>query len=294
MEKYPHVSVIVVNWNGLEDTIDCLNSFTKVSYPDFSLVVVDNGSRTNEAAILEKEYKGKFQHFECIRLENNLGYAAGCNVGIRYARKKFNPPYFLIMNNDVIVHPNFLTNLVLPAEANKAVGLCGPKIFHYPEYNKIWWAGTYKISIGWWMKIKVSLTETTGETDALNGCCTLIKSEVVERIGLFIPAFFLSGHDINEFGFRAKKSGFKLLYVPSAVIWHKFGRASLKINLITRFGHIIKGALLIYSGYGKKYHLPSAIAWEILYFLRELIKSLALLPFDKRRRESFRFIAKNL
>jgi GT2 family glycosyltransferase len=290
--KWPKVAVIILNWNGLDDTRMCLNSFKKVTYPNFEIVIVDNGSAINEAEIISREFGRYFRNFHTIRSETNLGFCGGNNLGIDYARKHIRPDYYLLINNDVIVHPDFLTNLVLALEENPAVGMASPKIFCYPEKDKLWRPGVHEIRVGATFHIKSYDTDTTKETDMVNGCCMLIKSEVIEKIGLLRPEFFLSGWDTLEYSLRAKRANFKLLYVPSAVIWHKYSAAGVKLNIIKRFEDALVGdvtfcALVCPRGV----YLPLWISQVLLKFLRDrIIDVVNVLTKPEKRRKLYTMI----
>ncbi len=281
------VAVIILNWNGIKDTRECLNFFKRVVYREFNLIVMDNGSDTNEAEILYKEYHRFFPNFECVRLEKNHGFAEGCNIGIRYAQRKFDPKYFLLINNDTLVRLSFLNELVSATEADDSVGMASPKILCYPERNKIWWKPPYKFSMRWKVHKTLKLAKKTSEIDVITGCCVLIKSEVIQQIGYLDPRFFLSGADTIEYSLRAKSRGFKLFYVPSAKIWHKAGQAALKFNPIQRLKREVQGEVLCYSLCAKPYHLPSLMVLYFFKFLREKLEYLISNLTNKEKREKF-------
>jgi len=292
MKRVPKVAVIILNWNGLEDTRECLNSFKRVTYPNFGIVVVDNGSATNEAKIIAKEFKHYFSFFRTIRLETNLGFCGGNNVGIDYAREHIKPDYYLIINNDVIVHPDFLSNMVRALEADPLAGMASPRIFSFPEKDKLWWPGVHKVKIGLTFQVETYDTETTEETDVVTGCCMMIKSEVIERIGLLRSDFFLSGLDTFEYSLRAKKANFKLLYVPSAIIWHKYSAAGVRLNIIKRFKDAIVGDIVFCTVVCPKVkYLPLWISQVFLKFLMDrMIDVVNVLTKPKKRRKLYMMI----
>jgi len=107
--QHPKVSIIILNWNGLKDTIECLESLKKITYPNYEVIVVDNDSKGNDADILEERYKN---YIRVIRNKENLGFAGGNNVAIRQVLKEEKSDYILLLNNDTIVEPNFLEELI--------------------------------------------------------------------------------------------------------------------------------------------------------------------------------------
>jgi len=135
--KYPHVSIIILNWNGKEDTIKCLQSLRKTRYSNYEIVVVDNGSTGDDVKVLGEIF-GDYIHI--IKNDRNYEFAEGNNIGMRYALKK-DTDYILLLNNDTVVDPEFLTELVTMAESDPRFGILGSKIYFYDNPNKIWFAG---------------------------------------------------------------------------------------------------------------------------------------------------------
>ena len=121
----PKVSIIILNWNGLDDTIECLESLQKITYPNYEVIVVDNGSRGNDAQVLREKFG---DYIELIQNDKNYGYTGGNNIGIRYALHNSSWDYFLVLNNDTVVESGFLTELVNIAESAPSSGIAGPKI----------------------------------------------------------------------------------------------------------------------------------------------------------------------
>src|SRR3989339_346256 len=122
----PLVYILILNWNGKEDTLECLSSLKKIDYPNYKTIVIDNGSTDDSVKIINKKYP----KIKIIENKKNLGYAEGNNVGIRYALKN-KADYVLILNNDTIVDKKFLTELVKVGESNEKVGIVGPNVYCY-------------------------------------------------------------------------------------------------------------------------------------------------------------------
>ena len=119
IDKKPEVSIIILNWNGLEDTIECLESLKKITYPNYKLIIVDNGSEGNDVAVLRHRF-GSYIHI--IEKDKNYGFTEGNNIGMRYALKG-EARYILLLNNDTIVDPDFLSNLIKVAAGDPKIGL---------------------------------------------------------------------------------------------------------------------------------------------------------------------------
>jgi len=223
---HPKVSIIMLNWNGLEDTIECLESLKEITYPNYEVVIVDNGSKGNDADVLEKKYK---DYIRLIRNERNFGFCKGNNVGIKYALKTLNPDFILLLNNDTIVDKNFLDKLIEGAKNGpKSVGIVGPTIYHYYEPERIWfnfgstnWLRMNTRQIG---PLKKTSSEKNKEFHLISGCCMLIKSKLFQEVGYFNEKLFAHYEDF-DLCFRARKQGYSLLYIPESKIWHKISAA---------------------------------------------------------------------
>lgn len=224
----PRVSVIIVNFNGLEYTKRCLESLRKVRYPNFEIVVVDNGSKELESEIIEELFP---KMTKTIRLKKNTGFAGGNNVGVGYAFKE-GADYFFLLNNDTVVSPDALKELVEFADKDPKIGIVGPKVLTLHKSKPI----NLVQSVG--ARINLYLGETPligGQVDQeqfekpfpvdyVSGCAMLIKRNVIEEIGLFDPRYFMYVEEV-DYCLRAKKRGFQIWSVPKARIWHK-GEAS--------------------------------------------------------------------
>jgi len=223
MIDYPKVSIIILNWNRLEDTIECLESLKKITYPSYEVVVVDNGSKGNDAQVLKQNFG---DYIYLIQNDRNYGYTGGNNIAIRYALYNSQPDYFLILNNDVVVAPDFLTEMVKVAESDGSIGIVGPKVYYFDFPNIIHSAGMktnmwlgYLGYIGY-KRSDAGQHDVQREVDSISGCCLLIKNEVIHQVGMFDESYF-SYWDEVDYCFRAKKASFRIIYVPQAIAWHK-------------------------------------------------------------------------
>jgi hypothetical protein len=229
------VFLVILNWNGGEMTLDCLRSVADIKKDKLAVItlVVDNGSVDNSV----KEIQKRYPEVRIVTNEKNLGFAEGNNVGIRVALAE-GADFVCLLNNDVRVRADFLTELIKVADSDDQIGIVGGRIyfekgyeFHKERYQKkdlgkvIWYAGG-KID---WQNVYASHRgvdevdkgqyDKTEETEYVTGCLMLVKRKVFEKIGLIDPKYFLYFEE-NDFCQKAKKAGFKLFYAPKAVIWH--------------------------------------------------------------------------
>jgi hypothetical protein len=231
------VFVLILNFNGAKNTLECLASLKKINIQDFKLtiLVVDNAS--SEKLSLKSETTGKIK-VEVIENKENFGFSGGNNIGIKQALKN-NADYVLILNNDTFVAPDFLNQLIKAAEKNQNAGILVPKIYFAPEfeYHKERYSEKEKGKVFWYAGGKMDWKNVIGsnrgvdevdkgqfekseETEMATGCCMLIRREVLERIGNFDENYFLYYEDA-DLTMRAKNNGFKIIYVPSSIVWHK-------------------------------------------------------------------------
>lgn len=229
------VFVVILNLNGKDFTLDCLTSLEDLKKPkntEVFLLVVDNGSTDNSVAAIKKN----FPHVFILENRKNLGFAEGNNIGLRFALKE-GADFILVLNNDTIVDKNLLTELLREVK-DERVGILGPKIYFAPGYEfhkdryqesekgKVLWYAGGKMDWGNVLASHRGVDEVdhgqydqVSPTDFTSGCCFLVKREILEKIGLFDARFFLYYED-NDLCQRAKKVGFKVLFVPKAHLWH--------------------------------------------------------------------------
>ncbi len=273
-KKEPLVFVIVLNWNGLADTTECLRSLSLLEYQNKRVVVVDNGSNGAEAVKIETA----FPLVTVIRNGKNLGYAGGNNVGIRYAVKN-GADYIWLLNNDTKVPADCLTELVAAGEKRSRVGLLSPVIYSYAPPNAIEFAGAVLHEQA---EEQSTLTldearEATSESDARHdrrpfspilvwGTALLLKRRVADVVGLLDERYFAYHEDI-DYCLRALTAGFETLIVPEAGLYHKRGRSlgsersPIKEYLQVRNWYLLRTTRL--SGWQRWTYPGKYLAWVL-------------------------------
>jgi GT2 family glycosyltransferase len=216
----PAVYFSILNWNQKDLTCECLESLAQLDYPNYEIVIVDNGSQDGEVTAI----KALFPSVIVLENERNLGFAEGNNVAIRYALEQ-GADYVLLLNNDTVVDAQMLKRLIEVAERDDQIAIVGPKICYFDEPQTIWSAGGILKPRG--VPVMLGLDEidkgqhdTRREVAWVTGCALLIKSSVVRRIGLIDARYFIYFEE-NDWCYRAKKAGYKIFYVPEARMWHK-------------------------------------------------------------------------
>jgi len=209
-------SVIVLSWNGMDYLEDCLNAVLSQDYPDFEVIVVDNGSTDGSADFVA-------QHFPRVRLirnERNLGFAAGNNVGLRAATGDV----LVLLNQDTVVRPGWLAALVNALE-DKAVGVAGCKIL-YPDGKTIQHAGGW---IEWPLGVPHHYgrgERDTGQWDVprpveyVTGAAMAFRRDVLEQVGFLDEEFWPTYFEDADFCLQARKAGHKIWYTPEATLTH--------------------------------------------------------------------------
>ena len=216
------IYIIILNWNGKKDTIECLSSLKRVSFSSFQPLVVDNGSMDDSVAAI----RAAFPEVPILENRANLGFAGGNNPGIEWALSK-NAEWILLLNNDTIVAPDFLTAFMEAAEKQPTAKILGAKIYRYSEKTTIdHLGGFWNPKLGEFESFAQNQIddgrsfETMEPVDYVCGAALLMHRSVPETIGLLESRFFLFWEE-TDFCMRAKRSGFEVWTAPQAKIWHK-------------------------------------------------------------------------
>ena len=219
--KYPKVYIVILNWNGLTDTIECIESLRRMRYPNFRILVVDNDSSDNDVELLKEAYKDYIQIFKC---NDNLGYAGGNNAGIKISLEQ-NADFVLILNNDTTVEPDLLEELIKKYRTDNELGMVAPLINYYTDPHRIWSAGGRLSKIrgsgfAYSAMLETEIGKSAKVVTFISGCCMLVKKEVFQKVGLFDESFFLYIED-TDFCYRVLTEGYKLCFTPATKIYHK-------------------------------------------------------------------------
>lgn len=266
-----NVYIVLLNWNGFEDTVECIESCRALSYRPATLVVVDNASRDGSEELLRQ----RFPDLPVLQTGSNLGYAGGNNVGIRYALDR-GADYVWLLNNDTTVHPEALSELVKVAERERQAGILGSKILSYLDPTLIWFAGGWVEAdrgetghIGLGVPDQGQFDQVT-DTGYVTGCSMLVKREVVEQVGMMDEGYFLYFEE-SEWCLRAKRQGYRLLYAPASIVWHKESVSTRKLAGAWVY-YMTRNRLYFMSRNGAKARWLSRFGSDLYEFLRLMAK----------------------
>ncbi len=220
--SFPKIAIIILNWNGLKDTLACLNSLAAIDYPRYDIILVDNGSTDGSLILIQEQ----FPHIHYVILQKNVGFAAGNNAGIDFALKG-GAEFFLLLNNDTIVDPDLLHRFIEGFAAEPRAGILGARIYLFDQKDTLDHLGGMWIKnearmhfIGYREKDPMPFPEDLLAMDYVCGACMIIKRSVIETIGQLEPRYFLYWEE-NDFCLRAKRAGFLTYSCSRAKIWHK-------------------------------------------------------------------------
>ena len=274
LTKQSSVAIIIINWNSYSLTRDCLESLQKIVYQNFQIVLVDNASSDDSA----KKLKDEFPEINLIINSDNLGFTGGNNVGLEFALKNgYN--YLLLLNNDTIVEPNFLSILVEKIEEDDNIAAVQPKIYFNHNRQLVWNAGGRYYPV-------ISLSKVIGEevvdkgqfsdskeSDWLTGCAFMTRSSVVSEVGLLSDLYFYGCFDDVDWSIRMRKKGYKLLFCADSKIYHAVAASSKGDGtngegVLKPFFHYLvnRNHILFLRQHTSWFYLPTSYLYQLFKF----------------------------
>jgi GT2 family glycosyltransferase len=271
----PRVAVIVLHWNREHDTRACLQSLLACTYQNLEILLVDNGSRNTSGEKLSRE----FPTVIFLRHESNLGFSGGNNSALHYALQR-GARYVILLNNDTVVDPHFISPLVDLAESTPTIAAIGCKIYFHHQPDTLWYAGgIFRTETGV-AKHRGMHEPDSGkydrieETDFVTGCMMFLRREALEEVGFLEESFFAYFEDA-DWCLRARRAGWKIVFNPRSKIWHKVSASTTidspfylyltmrnKIFMIRRHSSVLKTILF----------LPSLVYFYARHLLRMTLK----------------------
>ncbi|EQB88386.1 GT2 family glycosyltransferase [Clostridium punense] len=221
------VAIILLNYCGVEDTLECVKSLEAIDYKNYEIIIVDNNSPDNSYEVLKQSIGDKHT---LIKAESNGGFAKGNNIGIDYALKS-GCDYVLLLNNDTIVEKDFLGHMVNCYESNPNIGIVGCKIPYYNKKDYIWFAGGeinynrfYGSHYGEGQLDKEAFNKEKKVTFT-TGCVMLIGVEVIKTVGMLPEEYFMYFEDV-DYCVKVLEKGYNIYYCPKAIVYHKVSATS--------------------------------------------------------------------
>jgi GT2 family glycosyltransferase len=218
---------IVLSWNGREDTQRCLDALERVTEPPIRVVCVDNGSTDGSAEAVRD------QHPEVHLIENgsNLGFAGGCNAGIRWALEQ-GAEWVVLINNDATIAPDAIATFAAEAARHPRAGVLAGKLYLADHPDRIWFAGHhFRACLGYSGRHRgegrrdAPRYQRTVATGRATGALMAVSREMIEQIGLLDEDLFAYLEDV-DWSLRARSAGFEVLFVPEAAAWHRVGAST--------------------------------------------------------------------
>ena len=277
----PLVWILLVNWNGRNDTLDCLASLRKVAYQPRHILVIDNASTDGSVEAIRQQ----FPEVQVLANPRNERFARANNQGMQMALQA-GVELVLLLNNDTEVAPDFLNHLVQAIDSRDNIGMVAPKIYYHHEPNLIWFAGG-KVNLWtgrvWHRGLRQNdVPEKFNQTEAvdyLTGCAILAKRACIEKIGMLDENYFMYAEDA-DWSWRARLAGFVCLYQPAAKIRHKVGASA---GGAFKIYHKVRGNFLFFKRYAKWYHWPTIVLGVMLGTVIEILHQLWKNPLQALR-----------
>jgi GT2 family glycosyltransferase len=251
------VGVVIVNWNGGSDTVRCVGSLRGLDYSPLSIVIVDNDSDDDSVTLFEREFSSdsaergisrvvKDAANECItwssrscqnnlhliKATRNLGFAGACNLGADYAMRALSCTYCWFLNNDTLVDPSALSELVKALAARSDCGICGSRLHEIQDTDQIqaqggceydWWRARGR-SLGRGLKANQRLTKEEVERRMayVSGASMLVRSEFIRDVGPMSEEYFLYFEEM-DWSVRGRRKGYSACYADRSIVLHREG-----------------------------------------------------------------------
>lgn len=220
MKNY-RVTIVILNWNGKEDTLECLGSVVAVEGDALDVIVVDNGSTDSSVEAIQ----GRYPDITLLETQKNLGYAGGNNVGIEYALRR-GADFVILLNNDAVLATDAIERWIETHEAMGSEPVLGAKIYYLDNPGVVWYAGgEYReesITFAHVGRDEIDKGQYEGvvETDYVSGCALFASAKTFREVGLLDDNFFLL-YEETDWCFRARQKGHRCYVVSAVKVWHK-------------------------------------------------------------------------
>ena len=254
---------VLVNWNLKDHTLTCVQSLVEAGASVDHVIVVDNGSTDGSSEALRQSFG---EDLQLIISDENLGFAQGCNLAIRHALDR-GAEWVFILNNDTIVAPTIFDELSTASAASEEYAILSPLILYHDKPDRIWHLGD-KLIRGTLITrslhkggMDLGNLPQLVEVDFVSGSGMLVRREVFEAIGLFDPAYFMYGEEV-DFCWRARSAGYRLAGAPKAKMWHKVSASAGRDPGTTRYLKI-RNQIRFYHRYANRPQILLMLAFTL-------------------------------
>lgn len=265
------ICIIILTHNNIQDTIECINSLKRLKGGPYKIFLVDNGSSDGTPDTIEKLYS----EIEILRLKKNVGFSSGFNYGIYHALSK-NFEFIFMVNNDTVVDPDMMIQLLKTYEGDHDCGIVMPKIFYYPPHqgtalrDKVWSDGGYFRNFPPAIKLKDNRKDINFDMvrkiDYAPACALLIHRRAFESVGLFDPGYFFFYEDW-DFSERVRSAGLNIWCAPEAKLWHKVS-STIKKNMTVYWHMMGEGGMRFFR---RHYNFTSYMMQIAYFIIREFV-----------------------
>jgi GT2 family glycosyltransferase len=311
MSTAPRVEILLLNWKGWRDTIECLDSILALEYSNFGIIVCDNDSPDGSVEKIEawargerdaeRSFTGRLPRDDredrrplrtmtvdrataesgssvpddvdllIIRTGDNLGFSGGNNVGLRYLQARGGADYVWMLNNDTVVAPYTLSQLVSVPEADERIGVVGGTMLEFDEPDVVQYFGGASFAT-WRGRITLlghgrpasDPRPASPPLDYVSGGCMLVPMRVIDEVGLLDERFFMYSEDA-DWCFRIRDAGYRVAYAPHADVWHKGGASSVPGSQLHDY-HNMVGNLLVMQKH-HPWHMPFTVPYCLYRYL---------------------------
>lgn len=283
------VSIILINYNNSDDTVECIQSIPVKNYIR-NIIIIDNHSKKSDIRQLENYLRKDRPDIVLLKNKENVGFGNGCNRAFNYLMENDDGEYILVLNNDTVVKTGAIEKMLDVLAADNKAAIAVPRIVYYDDLSKVWYAGG---EVNWYKGLpkiygygedatSMEVMQSRYVTFA-TGCAMLIRSSVLRELGGFHHSFFMYVEDL-EFSLRYRQAGWQIIYVPGALISHK-GQGSLRKpkdifnpilhpenrNLPFYVYHVVKNVLMTMSIYAKgKNRIKFMIGFPVFWVYKNI------------------------
>lgn len=270
MPNQPLVYVVILTWNHIEETLVTLESLLQSDYANVRFVVVDNASTDGTPATV----RARFPSVAVLESPTNVGISGGYNLGLKHALQA-GADFAVVANNDLIADPGLIGSLVAALQADPAAGMAMPKIYHYfGDRTRLWCPGASWRSFP--PEVKMILDVPDGPQynvqraiDFAPSCFLLIRRAALERVGLFDTGYFFY-YDDWDFSARVRAAGYRILFVPTARLWHMVSVSTQKSAKPARWWRVMGQSAVIF--YRRHINLGALLVFSLWFVIRESVK----------------------